>query len=134
MRQETDSLGVMGIPDGMLYGSNTLRALDNFPVSDRVLGQETQLVRALAEIKKSCALAKNKSTARNLPGMGRLQRVRNGSSCRKQLLMEQARVNLDADELLGQEGAGFERFNIACPRSTLKAVLDRIKTAINNRS
>ena len=57
MRQETDSLGVIDIPAGMLYGSNTVRALENFPISDRLLGQETQLVRALAEIKKSCALA-----------------------------------------------------------------------------
>jgi aspartate ammonia-lyase len=57
MRQETDSLGVVDIPDDMLYGSNTQRALVNFPIADQVLGQETQLVRALAEIKKSCALA-----------------------------------------------------------------------------
>jgi cystathionine beta-lyase len=50
------------------------------------------------------------------------------------LLMEQARVNLDEGELFGQEGEGFERFNIACPRSALTAVLDRIKTAINRRA
>jgi cystathionine beta-lyase len=49
---------------------------------------------------------------------------------RKQLIMEQARVNLDEGELFGPEGEGFERFNIACPRSTLEAVLDRIKTTI----
>jgi len=57
MRQESDSLGVVDIPGDMLYGSNTARALKNFPIADRVLGAETQLVRALAEIKKSCALA-----------------------------------------------------------------------------
>jgi cystathionine beta-lyase len=55
-------------------------------------------------------------------------------AARKQLLMEQARVHLDEGELFGQEGEGFERFNIACPRSTLKAVLDRIKTTINRRA
>jgi cystathionine beta-lyase len=48
--------------------------------------------------------------------------------------MEQARVNLDEGELFGPEGEGFERFNIACPRSTLEAVLDRIRTTINNRA
>ena len=49
----------------------------------------------------------------------------------KQLLLEKARVNLDHGELFGREGDGFERFNIACPRSTLTAVLERIRTAIN---
>jgi len=53
---------------------------------------------------------------------------------RQQLMMEQARVNLDEGELFGPEGEGFERFNIACPRSTLEAVLERIKTAINRRT
>jgi cystathionine beta-lyase len=52
---------------------------------------------------------------------------------RKEMMMEQARVNLDEGELFGLEGEGFERFNIACPRSTLKHVLDRIKAAIDNR-
>ena len=56
------------------------------------------------------------------------------AAARKQLLMEQARVNLDAGELFGPEGDGFERFNIACPRSVLEAVLDRIKTAVNSRA
>ena len=55
-------------------------------------------------------------------------------NARKQLMMEQARVNLDEGGLFGPEGEGFERFNIACPRSTLKAVLDRIKTTINRRA
>jgi cystathionine beta-lyase len=55
-------------------------------------------------------------------------------TARKQLMMERARVNLDEGELFGPEGEGFERFNIACPRSTLKAVLERIKTAINRRA
>ena len=54
-------------------------------------------------------------------------------AARKQLMMEQARVNLDEGELFGPEGEGFERFNIACPRSVLEVVLDRIKTAVNSR-
>ncbi len=56
------------------------------------------------------------------------------SVARKQLMMEQARVNLDEGELFGPQGEGFERFNIACPRSVLEAVLDRIKTAVNSRA
>ncbi len=56
-RLETDSLGQKKIPGDKLYGSNTVRALENFPISDRVLGQESALVRAMAQIKKACALA-----------------------------------------------------------------------------
>ena len=55
------------------------------------------------------------------------------SAERKKMMIDQARVNLDEGELFGVEGEGFERFNIACPRSTLVEVLDRIKTAIKNR-
>jgi aspartate ammonia-lyase len=56
-RDETDSLGTVSIPQQSLYGSNTARALANFPIDDRVLGQESCLVQSLARIKKSCALA-----------------------------------------------------------------------------
>jgi len=56
-RDETDSLGTVSIPQQSLYGSNTTRALENFPIDDRVLGQESCLVRSLARIKKACALA-----------------------------------------------------------------------------
>jgi aspartate ammonia-lyase len=56
-RIETDSLGQKSVPVDKLYGSNTVRALENFPIADRVLGQEPALVKALAQIKKACALA-----------------------------------------------------------------------------
>lgn len=49
---------------------------------------------------------------------------------RKSLLMEKARVYLDEGELFGPEGEGFERFNIACPRSILEEALNRIKDTI----
>ena len=52
---------------------------------------------------------------------------------RKALMMEQARVYLDEGELFGPEGEGFERFNLACPRSILAEALDRIKTAVDSR-
>jgi len=57
MRRETDSLGEIEVPGDKLYGSNTVRALANFPIAGRKLGEENELVRALAEIKKSCAHA-----------------------------------------------------------------------------
>ena len=56
-RDETDSLGTISIPQQSLYGSNTARALENYPLDDRVLGQELCLVQSLARIKKACALA-----------------------------------------------------------------------------
>ncbi len=56
-RQDVDSLGEVDVPADKLYGSNTVRALENFPIQDRLLGQESEFVRALGEIKKSCVLA-----------------------------------------------------------------------------
>jgi cystathionine beta-lyase len=51
---------------------------------------------------------------------------------RKELIMQQARVYLDEGELFGPEGEGFERFNLACPRSILVDALERIRTAVGN--
>jgi cystathionine beta-lyase len=48
----------------------------------------------------------------------------------KQLMMEQARVYLDEGFIFGTQGEGFERINIACPRSVLAEALDRIRIAI----
>ena len=56
-RDKTDSLGMVRVPRHSLYGSNTARAMENFPISDRVLGQEPALVKAAAQIKKACILA-----------------------------------------------------------------------------
>lgn len=49
---------------------------------------------------------------------------------RKEMIMENAKVYLDEGEMFGPEGNGFERFNLACPRSILAEALDRIKTQI----
>jgi len=49
---------------------------------------------------------------------------------RKVLIMDDAKVYLDEGEMFGKEGTGFERFNIACPRSILVDALERIKTAV----
>jgi cystathionine beta-lyase len=50
---------------------------------------------------------------------------------RKKMMMEVAKVYLDEGEMFGQEGEGFERFNIACPRSILAEALDRIKGMVD---
>jgi cystathionine beta-lyase len=51
-------------------------------------------------------------------------------SALKQLIVEGARVYLDEGVIFGPEGEGFERINIACPRSLLGEALDRIRQAI----
>lgn len=56
-RLETDSLGEVSLPADALYGSNTQRGLQNFPTSGITIGDEPQLVEALALIKKSCVLS-----------------------------------------------------------------------------
>jgi cystathionine beta-lyase len=50
----------------------------------------------------------------------------------KRLILNEARVYLDEGFLFGPEGEGFERINIACPRSILAEALDRIKKAIDS--
>jgi cystathionine beta-lyase len=45
------------------------------------------------------------------------------------LMLHKARVYLDEGYIFGTEGEGFERINIACPRSLLAESLDRIRSA-----
>ncbi|MFA5296084.1 MAG: aspartate ammonia-lyase [Methanoregulaceae archaeon] len=54
-RQEKDSLGEMAVPADAYYGIQTLRAVENFPVSGR--REPPGLVRAYGSIKKAAALA-----------------------------------------------------------------------------
>ena len=49
----------------------------------------------------------------------------------QRLMMEEARVFLDEGYIFGPEGEGFERINIACPRSILAEALERIEAAVN---
>jgi cystathionine beta-lyase len=44
-----------------------------------------------------------------------------------------ARVYFDSGAWFGEEAAGFERINLACPRKTLTEALGRIERAINGR-
>jgi cystathionine beta-lyase len=49
-----------------------------------------------------------------------------------EVLFEKAKVALWEGYLFGKEGKGFERINIACPRTILEEALMRIKNAIKN--
>ena len=48
----------------------------------------------------------------------------------QELMLEDARVYLDEGFLFGPGGEGFERINIACPRSILAEALERMRIAI----
>jgi len=61
MRIEKDSLGIRPVPAAAYYGIETLRALENFPISG--LRFHPEFIKALAVIKKACALA-NRSLGR----------------------------------------------------------------------
>ena len=45
--------------------------------------------------------------------------------------MKKAGLWLDSGAMFGKEGEGFERMNLACPRKTLEAALQRLENAIN---
>lgn len=47
----------------------------------------------------------------------------------KDFFLHKAKVWLDDGPMFGTGGAGFQRFNLACPRATLDAALDRILSA-----
>lgn len=50
----------------------------------------------------------------------------------ERLMLDEARVFLDEGYIFGPEGEGFERINIACPRSILIEALQRIKAAVDS--
>ena len=52
----------------------------------------------------------------------------------KQLMQHEARVALDEGHIFGDEGRGFERINIACPRSILRECLERIARAVKQHA
>lgn len=49
---------------------------------------------------------------------------------REDLIVNKAKLWIDSGAMFGVDGEGFERFNIACPRSYLKKALDSLAKAI----
>ncbi len=49
----------------------------------------------------------------------------------RRLIKEEARLLLNDGTMFGIEGSGFQRINIACPRSILQEALQRLKTAVD---
>jgi len=56
-RSEHDLLGVRSVPSDALYGIQTLRALENFPITGVTLREFPSLIVALAMVKEAAALA-----------------------------------------------------------------------------
>lgn len=53
-----------------------------------------------------------------------------GEKQREDLIVNKAKLWIDSGAMFGADGEGFERFNIACPRSYLKKALDSLKKAV----
>lgn len=49
----------------------------------------------------------------------------------ERLMLEAAGVALDEGYIFGEEGIGFERINVACPRSILQDCLERMSKVLN---
>lgn len=56
-RLEKDLLGTKEVPANVYYGIHTLRAMENFPISGIKISENTIFIKALAKVKKACALA-----------------------------------------------------------------------------
>ena len=52
---------------------------------------------------------------------------------RKKLIFEEAHLYLDEGEIFGPEGEGFERINLACPRSLLAEAMERLRSVISEQ-
>src|SRR3954464_12682234 len=55
MRTERDTLGEIQVPDDALYGAQTQRAVENYPISG--LREHPAFIRVFVELKKAAALA-----------------------------------------------------------------------------
>ncbi len=56
-RSEVDLLGTLEVPADAYYGIHTVRALRNFRLSDRTVGDRPEFIRAMVMVKKACAAA-----------------------------------------------------------------------------
>jgi aspartate ammonia-lyase len=57
VRTEHDLLGKRDVPDEAMYGVQTLRALENFPITGVALREFPELIGALAAVKEAAAMA-----------------------------------------------------------------------------
>ncbi len=72
-RREHDLLGERDLPEMAMYGIQTLRAMENFPISGIPIRTFPNLIKALAMVKKAAALANEK--------LGLLDSEKSGAIC-----------------------------------------------------
>lgn len=48
----------------------------------------------------------------------------------EEMVIHRAKLWLDGGEMFGEEGRGFQRINVACPRKTLEKALEQLKRAV----
>ncbi|MCD8007424.1 MAG: aminotransferase class I/II-fold pyridoxal phosphate-dependent enzyme, partial [Clostridiales bacterium] len=48
----------------------------------------------------------------------------------ERLIVHKAKLWLDSGDIFGPAGEGFQRINVACPRTTLEQALERLKRAV----
>ena len=49
----------------------------------------------------------------------------------ERFMLKEAKLWLDEGYIFGEEGEGFERFNLACPRAILEKALNRITVSVS---
>ncbi len=52
---------------------------------------------------------------------------------RDEFIEEKAKLWLNVGSIFGEDGTGFERFNLACPRATVKEAMERLKKAYKEK-
>ena len=50
----------------------------------------------------------------------------------KELIVDKAKLWLDHGEMFGAAGSGYQRINVACPRSVLRKALEQLRDAVKN--
>src|SRR3954449_9213068 len=104
MRTEKDTLGEVSVPDEALYGAQTQRAVENYPVSG--LREHPVFIRAFIQLKKAAALA-NRALGALEPGLADAI----VTACDRILRDDGMRVHFVVDVF--QAGAGTS-FNMNC--------------------
>lgn len=56
MRMEKDCLGELPVPDDAYYGIQTIRCASNYDVTEHTFNELPRVIRAMAEVKKACAV------------------------------------------------------------------------------
>ncbi|WP_457918094.1 MalY/PatB family protein [Candidatus Lokiarchaeum ossiferum] len=125
-RNHLNNLGLMG---GTLFGAVSLEAAYN--------GAEAWLDDLILYLAENFKFLKQ-YLEKNLPGVSAIElqgtylvwvdfrNLRLDAKELKRIMEEEAKIGLDDGAMFGDVGAGFQRVNIACPKSILKKALDNI--------